>query len=111
MFGNGLVEETRQLIADFGAGCRPFTSLGYLQAAAVLDGSMTEEQAIAAAQQGHRNYAKRQVTWFRREAELHPVQWLRGVGVSDAVIAEANALVATHLEATAAVGQQDHPQV
>jgi tRNA dimethylallyltransferase len=108
MFRNGLVEETRRLIEDFGAVCRPFTSLGYLQAAAVLHGAMTEAQAVAAAQQGHRNYAKRQTTWFRREAELHPVQWLRGMGDSGEVIAEANALVEAHLETTAA-GRRDHP--
>ena len=107
MFGNGLVEETRELIRDFGADCRSFTSLGYLQAAAVLDGAMTEEQAIAAAQQGHRNYAKRQTTWFRREAELHPVQWLRGVGDSDAVLTVAIARVEEHLTITKA-GLQDH---
>ncbi len=108
MFRNGLVEETRELIRDFGADCRPFTSLGYSQAAAVLDGSMTEAEAIAAAQQGHRNYAKRQTTWFRREAELHSVQWLRGAGDSDAVVAAAIAKVEEHLAATGA-GRQDHP--
>ena len=109
MFRNGLVEETRELIRDFGADCRPFTSLGYLQAAAVLNDAMTKEQAITAAQQGHRNYAKRQTTWFRREAELHPVQWLRGVGDSDAVFADAIAMVEQHLKTTAAVGRRDHP--
>jgi tRNA dimethylallyltransferase len=36
-----------------------------------------EEQAIQSAQQGHRNYAKRQMTWFRREPE---VTWLKGFG-------------------------------
>lgn len=110
MFRNGLVEETRGLIEEFGAECRPFTSLGYAQAAEVLRGSMTEAEAIAAAQQGHRNYAKRQRTWFRREAELHPVQWLRGVGDSAAVIAEASTLVEAHL-AIAAVAQRDRPPV
>ena len=109
MFRNGLVEETRDLMRDFGADCRPFTSLGYLQAAAVLNGSMTEEQAIAAAQQGHRNYAKRQTTWFRREAELHPVQWLRGVGDSEAMLAAAIAMVEQHRTSTAAAGPRDLP--
>jgi len=109
MFRNGLVDETRELIQDFGADCRPFTSLGYAQAAAVLNKAMTLDQAVAAAQQGHRNYAKRQVTWFRREAELHPVQWLRGVGESAAVIAEEIALVEAHLQTTAAAGQRDRP--
>ena len=107
MFRNGLVEETRSLIADFGADCRPFTSLGYLQAAAVLNGTMTEPEAIAAAQQGHRNYAKRQTTWFRREAELHDVQWLRGTGDSPAIIAGAFAMVGKHLDATEAE-RRDH---
>lgn len=109
MFRNGLVEETRELIRDFGADCRPFISLGYLQAAAVLNGSITEEQAISAAQQGHRNYAKRQTTWFRREAELHHVQGLRGVGDSKAALADAIAMVEQHLQTTAAAGRRDHP--
>jgi tRNA dimethylallyltransferase len=38
---------------------------------------MTEAEAVARAQQGHRNYAKRQGTWFRREPEF---QWLEGFG-------------------------------
>ncbi len=97
MFRNGLVEETRGLVAHFGGACRPFASLGYKQALAVLDGSLTEAEAIAAAGQGHRNYAKRQMTWFRREAALHPVHWLRGAGDSVQVKAEAEALVARHL--------------
>jgi len=97
MFRNGLVEETRGLIERFGADCRPFTSLGYAQAAAVLNGAMSEAEAIAAAQQGHRNYAKRQMTWFRREGELHPVEWLRGTGDADEVIGRAGALVEEHL--------------
>jgi len=109
MFKDGLVEETRALIARFGANCRPFTSLGYAQAAAVIDGTTTEEQAISAAQQGHRNYAKRQMTWFRREAELHPVQWLRSAGDSAPVIAEAIALCRQHMRSPAAVPQGRPP--
>jgi tRNA dimethylallyltransferase len=108
MFRHGLIEETRALIARFGPQCRPFTSLGYAQAAAVLAGTLNEAQAVASAQQGHRNYAKRQATWFRREAELHPVQWLRGVGDSPAILAQASALVAEHLRSTAAA-PQGHP--
>jgi tRNA dimethylallyltransferase len=42
-----------------------------------LRGELSREQAIRAAQQAHRNYAKRQMTWFRREPE---VNWLRGFG-------------------------------
>jgi tRNA dimethylallyltransferase len=77
MFAAGLVEETRALVAQYGADCWPLQSLGYRQAQAVLRGEMTEPEAIAATAQGHRNYAKRQGTWFRREKDVH---WLRGFG-------------------------------
>ncbi len=97
MFAAGLVEETRTLIARFGSACRPFASLGYAQAAAVLAGKLTEAEAIAQTAQGHRNYAKRQMTWFRREAQLHEVHWLPGPGDSPAIFAQAAALVARHL--------------
>jgi tRNA dimethylallyltransferase len=90
MFAEGLVEETRDLIARYG---RPpaLASLGYRQAALYLGGGLTLEQAIAAASQGHRNYAKRQLTWFRREPD---VCWLHGFGDDPDVHAEAEHLVA-----------------
>jgi len=97
MFTRGLIEETRQLIAQFGPDCRPFQSLGYAEASAVLRGELTEPEAISHAQQGHRNYAKRQTTWFRREAELHPTHLLEGPGDSPEIQAEAIALVTQHL--------------
>ena len=65
-------------------------SLGYRQAAQHLDGTLTLEQAIAAASQGHRNYAKRQLTWFRREPE---VCWLKGFGDDLSLRAEAESLI------------------
>ena len=43
----------------------------------VLRGELTVAEAVAAAQQGHRNYAKRQMTWFRRETAMC---WLDGSG-------------------------------
>ena len=88
MFEHGLIEETKQLLAKYPelAGTTPFTSLGYKQAAAHLAGELTLAQAIALTQQGHRNYAKRQITWFRREPE---VTWLTGFGDDEAVAAKA----------------------
>ena len=77
MFDQGLVEETKNLLEKYGETSQPLSSLGYKQALALLLGEMTREQAIQAAQQGHRNYAKRQMTWFRREPE---VTWLKGFG-------------------------------
>lgn len=76
MFQNGLVEETRMLLETYG-DARPFDSLGYKQARALIRGEIHEQDAVAQAQQGHRNYAKRQLTWFRRERDMY---WLRGFG-------------------------------
>ena len=77
MFENGLIEETQRLLEKYGSAAGPLSSLGYKQAAQFLRGELTREQALQGAQQAHRNYAKRQMTWFRREPD---VQWLRGFG-------------------------------
>lgn len=77
MFETGLIEETRKLLEKYGASARPMSSLGYKQAAQLILGELTRDQALEAAQQAHRNYAKRQMTWFRREPE---VNWLAGFG-------------------------------
>ena len=90
MFEQGLVDETRRLIAKYGESPRALDSLGYKQARAVLRSEMTLPDAIASAQQGHRNYAKRQLTWFRREPE---VLWLKGFGDDPAITCQAIAAV------------------
>jgi tRNA dimethylallyltransferase len=77
MVERGLVDETRRLMEKYGAERKIFDALGYRQAKLLLAGELTEAQAIEAAQRGHRNYAKRQLTWFRREPE---VRWLAGFG-------------------------------
>jgi tRNA dimethylallyltransferase len=77
MFESGLIEETQRLREKYGPAAGPLSSLGYKQAAQFLRGELTREQALQAAQQAHRNYAKRQMTWFRREPE---VRWLHGFG-------------------------------
>ncbi|HEY3619092.1 MAG TPA: tRNA (adenosine(37)-N6)-dimethylallyltransferase MiaA [Candidatus Sulfotelmatobacter sp.] len=77
MFEIGLVDETQRLLQNYGGTARSLTSLGYKQAVQFLHGELTREQAIQVAQQAHRNYAKRQMTWFRREPD---VTWLKGFG-------------------------------
>ena len=80
--GHELVEETRQLVEKYGADARPLTSLGYKQAMQVNNGELGLAEAIQSAQQGHRNYAKRQMTWFRKEPDVH---WLGGFGDAEDV--------------------------
>jgi tRNA dimethylallyltransferase len=77
MFDGGLVAETSMLRDRYGDACRPLGSLGYAQAMQVIRNELSLPDAIAAAQQGHRNYAKRQLTWFRRESDMH---WLADFG-------------------------------
>ena len=77
MLHGGLIEETQKLIEKFGPRTRPLGSLGYKQAAEFLRGELTREQTLSMIQQAHRNYAKRQMTWFRREPE---VTWFEGFG-------------------------------
>ena len=89
MFAAGLVEETRGLLARYGP-VKALDSLGYRQARAVLDGTLSMDEAVKAAQQGHRNYAKRQMTWFRREPEVH---WIERFGDEAETVREAKALV------------------
>ena len=76
IFAAGLIEETRGLLERYGP-VKALDSLGYRQAQSLLNGELSLPQAVAAAQQGHRNYAKRQLTWFRREPEVH---WIAGFG-------------------------------
>jgi tRNA dimethylallyltransferase len=97
MFDDGLVEETRSLLDRYGDGqnITVMHSLGYKQALECLRGELTLDQAIAAAQQGHRNYAKRQMTWFRREPD---VKWLEGFGDQPAIQEQAAALVVSGLD-------------
>jgi tRNA dimethylallyltransferase len=77
MFADGLVEETRDLLTKYGDDATPLKSLGYKQAVQLIRGELGAPAALAAAQQAHRNYAKRQLTWFRREPDVH---WLEGFG-------------------------------
>ena len=80
MFNGGLLEEVRGLLArGIPRTTKPFETLGYKQALAAIEGRMTAEEALESAQMETRRYAKRQMTWFRRERDVF---WLRGFGGS-----------------------------
>lgn len=91
MFRAGLIEEVENLLAS---GCsgreKPFESLGYKQALQHVRGEMPLADAIASTQLETRQYAKRQWTWFRRDASIH---WLEGFGSSPEVQENAIALL------------------
>jgi len=94
MFAAGLIAETRALLACYGP-VKALDSLGYRQAQSVLLKGVTEKVAIAEAQQGHRNYAKRQLTWFRREPDVH---WIEAFGNEPETLTAACNLVRDNLK-------------
>jgi len=78
MFAAGLIEETQTLLHHPDAArIKPLGALGYGKACALLAGKASREEAVSATQAATRHYAKRQVTWFRREADI---TWFEGFG-------------------------------
>jgi tRNA dimethylallyltransferase len=78
MFAAGLEEETRRMLERPDAqAIKGLGSLGYRQVSAALRGKISLEEALRDTQSATRHYAKRQMTWFRREAEMN---WFTGFG-------------------------------
>ena len=78
MLEQGLTEEVRALLdSGLPETAKPFDFIGYRELRAVLRGTMELEDARGTIQQATRRYAKRQLTWFRREAGVH---WFEGFG-------------------------------
>jgi tRNA dimethylallyltransferase len=76
LFANGLLDEVRSLRdRGYGADLRPMTGHGYGEALRVLAGEWSVEQAIEVTARRTRQYAKRQLTWFRRDPRI---VWLPG---------------------------------
>ena len=95
IFEAGLLDEVRALLSSgVSRDAKPFESIGYKQALLVLDGVVTLEQAIHSTQLETRQYAKRQVTWFRKESGVH---WLEGFGGNPEVQDRALAALAAEI--------------
>ena len=74
MLQMGLLDEIRQLLADgISADCTAMQAIGYKEFVAALRGEGTIAEAAAMVQQSSRRYAKRQLTWFRRNKNM---RWL-----------------------------------
>ena len=75
MLEAGLIEEIHKLLAmGIPKKCTAMQAIGYKEFLDALDGSCTMAQAVEKVQQSSRHYAKRQLTWFRRNPNIH---WLR----------------------------------
>ncbi len=95
MLAAGWVDEVRGLIhLRIPSASKPFTFLGYAQIREHILSGRSLEDVIREIRQSTRRYAKRQITWFRRE---HDVHWLSGFGDEECIQREALRLVSSHV--------------
>ena len=77
MFERGILDEVRFVIDRFGRGAKALEAIGYSEALMAIEGRLSTAEAVTLTQLHTRQYAKRQMTWFRREAGVH---WLPASG-------------------------------
>lgn len=70
MFENGIIEETKHLLEKHGRIPNIIYTIGYQEVLAYLDGIITLEEAKERLKQNTRRYAKRQLTWFRKNKNI-----------------------------------------
>ncbi|HKV61001.1 MAG TPA: tRNA (adenosine(37)-N6)-dimethylallyltransferase MiaA [Candidatus Acidoferrum sp.] len=88
MLEHGWIHEVQALLEKgLAQDVKPFDFIGYRELRAVLRGEMTLQKAREAIQQNTRRYAKRQLTWFRKEPAVH---WFAGFG--DDPVVQANVM-------------------
>ncbi|HEY9766146.1 MAG TPA: tRNA dimethylallyltransferase, partial [Chroococcales cyanobacterium] len=75
MIEMGLVEEVKGIVKKHGFELPLLRTLGYAEISSFLKGESDLGEAVSLIQKNTRNYAKRQLTWFRHEEEI---QWIKG---------------------------------
>lgn len=76
MIEQGLIEEVQALLTKYKEFPTAMQGLGYKEVASYLKGDMTREEMIETLKQETRRYAKRQLTWFRKNKEI---KWIDGL--------------------------------
>lgn len=71
----GMLAETKEVVSLYGSDCPGLRTLGYNFALAFLNGMIDINTFIEQLAQSHRNYAKRQITWFKKESFLSPISY------------------------------------
>jgi tRNA dimethylallyltransferase len=91
MLASGWLDEVGRLIEEgVPREAKPFQFIGYTELREHLEGRISLKAAVESIQQATRRYAKRQLTWFRREPGVH---WLSGFGDDPASASEAVRIV------------------
>ena len=93
MLEAGLEQEIRALLASgIDPNCTAMQAIGYKEFVAALDGHCTIEEAADEVRQASRRYAKRQLTWFRRNKAMHWLTRSPGTG-SEEIIENARQII------------------
>ena len=93
MMETGLEQEIRELLGSgLDPKCTAMQAIGYKEFVAALDGRCSMEEAADAVRQASRRYAKRQLTWFRRNKNMHWLTRHEGEG-SEEIIAKARHII------------------
>lgn len=74
MIKNGLIEEVKNLVKKYGAEFQSFDAIGYREIIDYFDKKISLQEAIELMKRNTRNYAKRQMTWFRKDKRIH---WIK----------------------------------
>lgn len=71
MFENGIIDETKELLKRHGKIPNIIYTIGYQEVTAFLEGELSLEEAKERLKQNTRRYAKRQLTWFRKNKDIN----------------------------------------
>ena len=85
MIGEGLVKETENIMGKFGKDAYALSSIGYRHDANYLSGVWTYEEFVFFLKRDTRRYAKRQLTWFKKNSDIHWFDILDTEGIKGAV--------------------------
>ncbi len=84
MIEDGLIGEIKTLLDNgIPATATAMQAIGYKEFIAALEGAVSMQDAVAQVQQASRHYAKRQLTWFRRNSAIHWLRRVPGMGTEE----------------------------
>ena len=85
MMQDGLVDEVQNLVKKYGEACQAFDAIGYREIMDYLKGKSSLQKAVEDMKLNTWHYAKRQMTWFRRDPDIH---WIRNQKEAEALAAD-----------------------
>lgn len=85
MLQDGLVSEVETLAKKYGATCAAFDAIGYREIIGFLDGKLSLEQATDVIKHNTWHYAKRQMTWFKKDKNI---KWIADEKEADRLVAD-----------------------